>query len=134
MCTEPPEEELENKRFLEGYRRKWPFDEGLLVESRAANPYGAALGDAFRAVRQQPDWRVRAAVLWLLWCQHFVMDLTEPLSERHVLRRGGAAVVDAGRRDLPRPVEEPKSGSALGDRQIEQIYGSRSRGLVEEDM
>ncbi|MCZ4513699.1 hypothetical protein O3Q52_37255 [Streptomyces sp. ActVer] len=41
-------------------------------------------------------------------------DLTEPLSERHMLRQGLATVVGSGRRDLPRPVEEPEDESALG--------------------
>lgn len=40
-----------------------------------------------------PAWKVRAAVLRLLWCQHFVTDLTALLSERHELRHGPATVV-----------------------------------------
>ncbi|MFJ8150570.1 TnsA-like heteromeric transposase endonuclease subunit [Streptomyces sp. NPDC096048] len=121
MWTEPPEAELQNLRFLAGYRRGWLFDEDLLAEIRAADLYGATVGDAFRAFPQHPDWRVRAAVLRLLWCQHFVTDLTEPLSERHVLRQGTAAVVGASWRDLPRPVKEAKPESVLDDGQIEQL-------------
>ncbi|WAX78338.1 TnsA-like heteromeric transposase endonuclease subunit [Streptomyces sp. KMM 9044] len=121
VWTEPPEAELENLRFLAGYRRDWLFDEDLLAEIRAADLYGATLGDAFRAFPWHPDWRVRAAVLRLLWCQHFVTDLTEPLSERHVLRQGTAAVVGAGRHDLPLPVEEPEDEAALDEEQVDQI-------------
>lgn len=78
---------------------------------------------------------MRAAVLRLLWCQHFVTDLTEPLSEGHMLRQGLATVVGAGRRVLPRPVEEPEDESARADEQIEQICripksGSRGGGHV----
>ncbi|MGA4902188.1 TnsA-like heteromeric transposase endonuclease subunit [Streptomyces griseoincarnatus] len=121
VWSEPPDAELENLRFLAGYRRDWLFDEDLLAEIRAADLYGATLGDAFCAFPRHPDWRVRAAVLRLLWCRHFVTDLTDPLSERHVLRHGTAVVVGAGRRDLPRPVEEPEAESALDDGRIEQI-------------
>ncbi|MFI6688001.1 TnsA-like heteromeric transposase endonuclease subunit [Streptomyces sp. NPDC050485] len=105
VWSEPPEAELANVRFLAGYRRDWLFDEDLLAEIRAADLYGASLGDAFRAFPRHPEWRVRAAVLRLLWCQHFVTDLTEVLTERHVLRQGPASVIGAGRRDLPRPEE-----------------------------
>lgn len=45
----------------------------------------------------------RAAVLRLLGFQHFVTDLTEVLSERHVLHQGPASAVGAGRRDPPPP-------------------------------
>ncbi|WP_240467660.1 TnsA-like heteromeric transposase endonuclease subunit [Streptomyces albus] len=131
VWSEPPEAELANLRFLAGYRRGWLFDEDLLAEIRATDLYGATLGEAFRIFPRHPDWRVRAAVLRLLWCQHFVTDLTEPLSERHVLRRGRNTVVGAGQRDLPRPIEEPEDESALDDGQIEQtcrVTRSRSGG------
>ncbi|MCZ4095253.1 TnsA-like heteromeric transposase endonuclease subunit [Streptomyces sp. H39-C1] len=106
VWCEPPEAELANLRFLAGYRRDWLFDEDLLVEIREADLYGASLGDAFRAFPHHPDWRVRAAVLRLLWCQHFVTDLAVPLSERHELRQAPAAVTGSGKRDLPSPVED----------------------------
>ncbi|MGW2634289.1 hypothetical protein ACWC2K_33950 [Streptomyces chattanoogensis] len=83
MDLEPPQAELENLRG-------WHFEEDLLAEIRATDLHGATLGDAFHAFTQHPDWLVRAAVLRLLWCQHFVTDRTAPLSKRHVLRRGTA--------------------------------------------
>ncbi|MFM9609130.1 hypothetical protein [Streptomyces niveiscabiei] len=52
VWTEPLEAELENLRFLAGYRRQWLFDEDLLAEIRAADLYGATPGDAFRAFPQ----------------------------------------------------------------------------------
>ncbi|WP_308297081.1 MULTISPECIES: hypothetical protein [unclassified Streptomyces] len=79
-----------------GYRRDWLFDEDLLAEIREADLHGASLGEAFRAFPHHPDWKMRAAVLRLLWWQHFVTDLTELLSERHVLRQGPARGVGAG--------------------------------------
>ncbi|MGW0824720.1 TnsA-like heteromeric transposase endonuclease subunit [Streptomyces sp. NPDC002845] len=74
VWSEPPEAELANLRFLAGYRRDWLFDEDLLAEIREADLHGATLGDALRAFPHHPDWKVRAAVLRLLWCQHFVTD------------------------------------------------------------
>ncbi|MFE3906335.1 TnsA-like heteromeric transposase endonuclease subunit [Streptomyces sp. NPDC059153] len=135
VWSEPPEAELANLRFLAGYRRDWLFDEDLLAEIRATDLYGATLGEAFHAFPRHPEWRVRAAVLRLLWCQHFVTDLSEPLSERHILRQGPATVVGAGRRDLPRPIEEPEDESVVAEEQIEQICrisrsGSRGGGHV----
>jgi hypothetical protein len=70
VWSEPPEAELANLRFLAGYRRGWLFDEDLLAEIRAADLSGATLGEAFHAFPRHPDWRVRAAMLRLLWCQH----------------------------------------------------------------
>jgi len=106
VWCEPPEAELANLRFLAGYRRGWLFDEDLLTEIRAADLYGASLGDAFNAFPHHPQWRVRAAVLRLLWCQHFATDLTVPLSERHELRQAPPILTGAALRDLPLPVEE----------------------------
>ncbi|MFB7189054.1 TnsA-like heteromeric transposase endonuclease subunit [Streptomyces sp. NPDC056230] len=68
VWCEPPEAELANLRFLAGYRRDWLFDETLLAEIREADLFGASLGEAFRAFPYHPEWRVRAAVLRLLWC------------------------------------------------------------------
>ncbi|MFB6984511.1 TnsA-like heteromeric transposase endonuclease subunit [Streptomyces sp. NPDC056304] len=121
VWSEPPEAEVANLRFLAGYRRGWLFDPDLLAEIRATDLYGATLGEAFCAFPQHPDWRVRAAVLRLLWCQHFVTDLAEPLSERHVLREGRAVVVGAGQGALPRPVAEPEPDDA----DVEQICLAR---------
>ncbi|WP_371632171.1 TnsA-like heteromeric transposase endonuclease subunit [Streptomyces sp. NBC_01259] len=106
VWCEPPEAELANLRFLAGYRRDWLFSEDLLTEIRGADLYGAPLGEAFRAFPHHPEWRVRAAVLRLLWCQHFATDLAVPLSELHELRQGPAAVTGSGRRDLPPPVKD----------------------------
>jgi hypothetical protein len=123
---------LANLRFLADYRRDWLFDEDLLAEIREADLYGASLGEAFRAFPHHPEWRVRAAVLRLLWCQHFVTDLAVPLSERHELRQGPAAVTGSGRRDLPAPVKEREQdlGVVEDDGGANQGWGSRRGGHV----
>ncbi|WP_416976964.1 TnsA-like heteromeric transposase endonuclease subunit [Streptomyces sp. T028] len=129
VWSEPPEVELANLRFLAGYRRDWLFDEDLLAEIREEDLHGATLGDAFRAFPRHPEWKVRAAVLRLLWCQHFVTDLTAVLSQRHVLRQGPATVVGAGRRDLPRPIDESELDGDE-DEPVCRMPGSRSGGHV----
>lgn len=53
VWSEPPEAELANLRFLAGYRRGWLFDEDLLTEIRAADLYGATLGDGSRPAIHQ---------------------------------------------------------------------------------
>lgn len=86
VWSEPPPVELENVRFLAGYRRDWLFDPELVGELRAADLDGATLGVACRA---RPRWSaalVRAAVLHLAWRRHFTVDLTRRLSSGHVLR------------------------------------------------
>jgi hypothetical protein len=87
VWSEPPRQELENVRFLAGYRRAWLFDPHLVEELRGMDVDGATLGDAFRALPFWPDALVRSAVLHLLWQQHFRVDLTRRLSIGHALRR-----------------------------------------------
>ncbi|MFF7648793.1 TnsA-like heteromeric transposase endonuclease subunit [Streptomyces sp. NPDC007983] len=130
VWCEPPEAELENLRFLAGYRRDWLLDENLLAEIREVDLYGESLGEAFRAFPHHPEWRVRAAVLRLLWCQHFVTDLSVPLSERHELRRGPATVTGAARRDLPRPVDERGQDLDVVGEPALRVRTSRTGGQV----
>jgi hypothetical protein len=89
VWSEPPRAELENVRFLAGYRREWLFDQELLVELRVADLDGATLAMACRSRPDLPTWQVRSAVLHLLWQQHFTVDLTRSLSGAHVLRMAG---------------------------------------------
>ncbi|NEB65137.1 transposase family protein [Streptomyces diastaticus] len=133
VWCEPPEAELANLRFLAGYRRDWFFNGDLLVEIREADLYGASLGEAFRAFPRHPEWRVRAAVLRLLWCQHFVTDLAVPLSERHELRQGTAAVTGSARYELPPAVMDGEQGIDASESET-TVYGRepRSGGRVNE--
>jgi hypothetical protein len=87
VWSEPPHAELENVRFLAGYRRDWLFDHELLAELRAADLDGTTLTAACQSLPDQPRAIVRSAVLHLLWQQHFTADLTHPLSGNHVLRK-----------------------------------------------
>lgn len=87
VWSEPCSTELENVRFLAGYRRKCLFDLGVLEQLRTIDLDGVTLGAALERLPNVPDALVRSAVLHLLWQQHWRVDLTRPLSLRHVLRR-----------------------------------------------
>lgn len=87
VWSEPDPHELENVRFLAGYRRDWLFDPALLEGLRALELDGRTLGEAFRLLPDRPQPLVKSAVLHLLWCGYVTTELGEPLSARHVLRR-----------------------------------------------
>ncbi|MFI8931560.1 TnsA-like heteromeric transposase endonuclease subunit [Streptomyces sp. NPDC053474] len=109
VWSEPPEAELVNVRFLAGYRRDWLFggdlleeeheeavdeeppperlfDRAVLDDVRDRVAYGDTLGEAFACLPGRPAPLVRAAVLYLLWKQQWLTDLSVPLSARSVLR------------------------------------------------
>ncbi|WP_405616278.1 TnsA-like heteromeric transposase endonuclease subunit [Streptomyces sp. NBC_00076] len=87
VWSEPPEAELENIRFLAGYRRGWLFASEILEDLRRADLDGVPLGQAARRLPGRPEQRVRAGIHHLLWNQELRADLTEPLRPSAVLRR-----------------------------------------------
>lgn len=87
VWSEPPAAELENIRFLAGYRRDWLFSPEILEELRDADVDGLLLGQAMECLPDRPEPQVRAAIHHLLWTQVFLTDLDRPLGPSHVLRR-----------------------------------------------
>jgi hypothetical protein len=87
VATEPVAVELENVRFLAGYRRDRLFRPDLLAQLREKNLDGSPFGDALRCLPGEPIYHVRSSVLHLLWRQELLIDLSEPLSGRTELRR-----------------------------------------------
>lgn len=85
VWSEPAETELDNIRFLAGYRRNWLFNPELLEEVRCADLEGVALGEAARCVPGRAEARVRAALHHLLWRHELRIDLTRPLRPSTVL-------------------------------------------------
>jgi hypothetical protein len=83
--AEPPE--LENLRFLAGYRRPWLFDAALLDEVRDADVEGRMFGEVVRGLAACDPATARAAVLHLLWRGELKTDLSTPLNDRHELGR-----------------------------------------------
>lgn len=86
VWSEPRPPELENLRFLAGYRRPWLFDVALLDRVRAADVEGRTFGEAVRGLDCDPA-AARAAVLHLLWRGELETDLSTPLSDRNQLAR-----------------------------------------------
>lgn len=87
VATEPDAVELENIRFLAGYRRDWLFRRELLAQVREKNLDGSLLADALKCLPGEPIQQVKSAVLHLLWRQELLIDLSEPLGGRTELRR-----------------------------------------------
>jgi hypothetical protein len=85
VWSEPSETELDNIRFLAGYRRDWLFSPELLEEVRRADLDGVALGEAARRVSGRAEARVQAAIHHLLWRHEMRIDLTRPLRPSTVL-------------------------------------------------
>jgi hypothetical protein len=88
VWSEPRPAEMENLRFLAGYRRPWLFDAALLDQVRAAaDREGRTVGELARALDDCDPAVARAAVLHLLWRGELETDLSTPLSGHHQLAR-----------------------------------------------
>jgi hypothetical protein len=87
VWSDPPAAELENIRFLAGYRREWLFNPEILEALRDADLDGLLLEQAMGCLPEHPEPQVRTAIHHLLWTQVFVTDLDRPLGLSHVLRR-----------------------------------------------
>jgi hypothetical protein len=87
VWSEPPEAELENIRFLAGYRRNRLFNPELLDDLRRADLDGVPLDKAIRRLPDRPEPFVRAAIHHLIWTHDLHTDLDQPLSSSQVLRK-----------------------------------------------
>jgi hypothetical protein len=86
VASEPPAIELANIRFLAGYRRPHLVDDALVRHVRAAGIDGVTVAEAVKQVRG-PAPTVRATLLHLMWTQEVIVDMTQPLTTRTLLRR-----------------------------------------------
>src|SRR5215475_10360369 len=73
--------ELENVRFLAGYRRPWLFDAVLLDEVRGADVESRTFGQVVRGLADCDPAAARAAALHLLWRGELKTNLSTPLSD-----------------------------------------------------
>lgn len=87
VWSEPPPAELENIRFLAGYRRSWLFSTDLLDELRDADLDGVPLGQIASRFPGHAEPQVRSAVHHLLWTHDLLVDLDRPLDPSRVCRR-----------------------------------------------
>lgn len=86
VWSEPPTAQLENIRFLAGYRRDWLFSPDFLEELLTVDLDGAPLGQVPLRLPARPESLVRSAVCHLLWAGRLATDLDQPLSPSRVLR------------------------------------------------
>lgn len=87
VWSEPNEVELQNIRFLAGFRRSYLFDRPLLVALRSIEPDGASIAEIIRTVPDWPPPVIRSTLFHLLWSQEFAVDLRQPLSPSSIVTR-----------------------------------------------
>jgi hypothetical protein len=87
VLSEPPSVQLENVRFLAGYRRDWLIDAAILheIRTRTKDLIGVPIAEAERKITGHPQPLVRAALMHLLWCHELRVDLDRPLRPSRVL-------------------------------------------------
>jgi len=88
VWSEAPAVELQNIRFLAGYRNPGLFDPALLRELREMNLDGQTLGEAFDAPASRPPALVRSAVLHLVWNSELAVDISTNLTRSSILQKG----------------------------------------------
>ncbi|MEU9808572.1 TnsA-like heteromeric transposase endonuclease subunit [Mycobacterium sp. NPDC050853] len=76
---------LANVRFLAGYRHPQHVNTQIVDALLDAELAGMTIGGAIDSAGQWPSAMVRAALMHMLWCQRFTVDLMRPLSRSHVL-------------------------------------------------
>lgn len=86
VWSEPTETELENIRFLAGFRRDWLYNPELLQEICRAHVDGVTLREAARQFPGHGEERVQAAIHHLLWRHELHFNLTRPLRPSTMLR------------------------------------------------
>jgi TnsA endonuclease N terminal len=87
VWSEPNEVELENLRFLAGFRRPYLFDPALLAALRRIDPDGASIAEVIGGMEDWPLLLTRSALFHLLWSQEFAVDLCRPLRSSSTLTR-----------------------------------------------
>ena len=88
VWTEPPELSVMNLRFLAGFRNSDRFDPELLKVVRREAVSDCVLGQVLDRDLGEPPYRVRAAVVHLLWRHDLEVDITQPLRTSSPLMKG----------------------------------------------
>lgn len=83
-----PDVLVRNVRFLAGFRNPDRFDPELVKAIHHQSISDTNLGQVLDHDLGEPPWRVRAAVLHLVWCQALEVDITVPLSKASPLVKG----------------------------------------------
>lgn len=88
VWSQPDAVELQNVRFLAGYRNSRLFDPALLSELREKHLEGRTLGEAFDIAANRPPALVRSAVLHMIWTSEFSVNLSRNLTRSTILEKG----------------------------------------------
>lgn len=88
VWSRPDAVELQNVRFLAGYRNPRLFDPALLDELREMQLEGGTLGEAFDTAASRPPELVRAAVLHMIWNSELAVNLSANLTRSTILEKG----------------------------------------------
>ena len=88
VCSDWPEGWLANVRFLAGFRNPDRFDLDLLKAIEQQSSSDTTLGEVLDRDFGEPPWRVRAAVMHLVWRQTLEVDISAPLSKASPLLKG----------------------------------------------
>lgn len=88
VCSDLPEVALDNVRFLAGFRHPGRFDPVLLKAIEQQSSSDTNLGQVLDRDLGEPPWRLRAAVLHLVWRQSLEVDISAPLSKASPLVKG----------------------------------------------
>ena len=90
VATEQPAVEMQNVRFLAGFRRPAGISQECLNDLRNSDLERVAFGEALRKT-SAPEPPARAALLHLLWTHELTADLSRVLSSTSVLHQSAAA-------------------------------------------
>jgi hypothetical protein len=82
---------LGNVRFLSGYRRDWLINPDILREMRSCGAQfaGMSIADVEQGIGTHPHPLVRPALMHLLWCRDYSVNLDESLRPSTVLEVPG---------------------------------------------
>lgn len=90
VASEQPAIELQNVRFLAGFRRTAGISQECLDDIRHSDLDGVAFGEALRKT-SATEPIARAALLHLLWTHELTTDLSRVLNSNSVLHRAAAS-------------------------------------------
>lgn len=87
VWSEPNEVELQNVRFLAGFRRRSLFDPALLAAIRSIPNEDLSIAKVISELSDWPDGLTRSALFHLIWSGEFSVDITRPLCRTSLLTR-----------------------------------------------
>jgi TnsA-like endonuclease N terminal len=93
-----------NVRFLAGYRRTRLFESSIIDRMSSYDLLGTTVGEAIRNERSWPEMMVRAALMHLLWRQHFTLTWLWAVSGAN------ATMTSVAGRQVQATVNEPEHG------------------------